>query len=68
MGNLLQQLLRAIELLHYTSQAASSESVGTGDGPTVRIYYMKNQINRCEISGSHGGEYEDGCLVGCCAM
>jgi hypothetical protein len=21
-----------------------------------------------EISGSHGGEYEDGCLVGCCAV
>jgi hypothetical protein len=22
----------------------------------------------CEISGSHAGEYEDGCLLGCCAM
>jgi hypothetical protein len=22
----------------------------------------------CEISGSHGGEYEDGCLLGCCAV
>jgi hypothetical protein len=22
---------------------------------------------KCEISGSHGGEYEDGCLLGCCA-
>jgi hypothetical protein len=21
-----------------------------------------------EISGSHGGEYEDGCLVRCCAV
>jgi hypothetical protein len=21
-----------------------------------------------EISGSHGGEYEDGCLLGCCAL
>jgi hypothetical protein len=21
-----------------------------------------------EISGSHGNEYEDGCLLGCCAM
>jgi hypothetical protein len=20
----------------------------------------------CKISGSHGGEYEDGCLLGCC--
>jgi hypothetical protein len=22
----------------------------------------------CEVSGSHGGEYEDGCLLGCCAV
>jgi hypothetical protein len=22
----------------------------------------------CEISGSHGGEYEDGCLLGRCAV
>jgi hypothetical protein len=21
-----------------------------------------------EISGFHGGEYEDGCLLGCCAV
>jgi hypothetical protein len=22
----------------------------------------------CEICGSHSGEYEDGCFLGCCAM
>jgi hypothetical protein len=22
----------------------------------------------CEISGSHGGEYKDGCILGCYAM
>jgi hypothetical protein len=22
----------------------------------------------CKISGSHGSEYEDGCLLGCCAV
>jgi hypothetical protein len=22
----------------------------------------------CEISGSHGGEYEDGCLLCCCTL
>jgi hypothetical protein len=22
----------------------------------------------CETSGSHGGKYEDSCLLGCCAM
>jgi hypothetical protein len=27
------------------------------------------QINtNCEISGSHGGDYEDGCLLSCCAV
>jgi hypothetical protein len=24
--------------------------------------------SKFEISGSHGGEYEDGCLLGCCGM
>jgi hypothetical protein len=24
-----------------------------------------NKTITCEISGSHGGEYEDGCLLGC---
>jgi hypothetical protein len=24
--------------------------------------------NVCDILGSHGGEYEDGCLVGCYAV
>jgi hypothetical protein len=23
---------------------------------------------KIQISGSHGGEYEDGCLLGCCAL
>jgi hypothetical protein len=23
---------------------------------------------RCEISGSHSSEYEDGCLLGCCTV
>jgi hypothetical protein len=27
-----------------------------------------NNLPDCEISGSHGGEYEDGCLLGCCAL
>jgi hypothetical protein len=22
----------------------------------------------CEISGSHGGKHENGCLLGCCAV
>jgi hypothetical protein len=27
-----------------------------------------NQGLDCETSGSHGGEYEDGCLLGCCVV
>jgi hypothetical protein len=27
-----------------------------------------NKPNIGEISGSHGCDYEDGCLLGCCAM
>jgi hypothetical protein len=27
-----------------------------------------SQFNPVEISGSHGNEYKDGCLLGCCAV
>jgi hypothetical protein len=27
-----------------------------------------NEIESSEISGFHGGEYEDDCLLGCCAV
>jgi hypothetical protein len=27
-----------------------------------------NQKKHREISGSHGSEYEDGCLLGCCTV
>jgi hypothetical protein len=26
--------------------------------------YLQQRTNRCEISGSQGGEYEDDCLLG----
>jgi hypothetical protein len=29
---------------------------------------LQNKSVESEISGSHGGEYEDGCLLGCCAV
>jgi hypothetical protein len=34
------------------------------------MYFSPTETKQfcCEISGSHGGEYEDGCLVGFCAM
>jgi hypothetical protein len=33
------------------------------------VYYMEVRLTvGSEISGSHGGEYEDGRLLGCCAV
>jgi hypothetical protein len=29
---------------------------------------LANRVMNCEILGSHGGEYEDGCPVGCCNL
>jgi hypothetical protein len=29
---------------------------------------IEDNIKLCEISGSHGGEYEDGCLLSCWAV
>jgi hypothetical protein len=34
--------------------------------PTIHAFY--EPVSLGEISDSHGGEYEDGCLLGCCAM
>jgi hypothetical protein len=31
-------------------------------------HYLENNTLTGEISGSHGSEYDDGCLLGCCAM
>jgi hypothetical protein len=30
--------------------------------------YCELKCISSRISGSHGGEYEDGCLLGCCAV
>jgi hypothetical protein len=35
---------------------------GKGRSEPYMTFSKKN------ISGSHGGEYEDGCLLGCCAL
>jgi hypothetical protein len=29
---------------------------------------VKKQVLQGEISGSNGGDYDDGCLLGCCAV
>jgi hypothetical protein len=34
----------------------------------VGIIDSMDNIFTEEISGPHGGEYEDGCLLGCCAV
>jgi hypothetical protein len=44
--------------------------------PYFTVLFTKKQLEMYsqthtvvgEISGSHGGEYEDGCLLGCCAV
>jgi hypothetical protein len=33
-----------------------------------KLTYTGNKALSCEISGSQGGENEDDCLLGCCAM
>jgi hypothetical protein len=41
------------------------------NGERKQIYVTENTeilSNLCKISGSHGGEYQDGCLLGCWAM
>jgi hypothetical protein len=45
-------------------------SVGSGRYFTS-FYIFPRRIKQDElgeISGSHGGEYEDDCLLGCCAV
>jgi hypothetical protein len=37
-------------------------------GSNVAGEYPNRYIPPCEISGSHGGEYENVCLVGRCAL
>jgi hypothetical protein len=34
--------------------------------PTAEISKRQHKVYSGEISISHGGEYEDGCLLGCC--
>jgi hypothetical protein len=29
---------------------------------------MNIRLKRCEVSGSHGGEYEDERILGCCVV
>jgi hypothetical protein len=29
---------------------------------------LRCHVYDCQISCSHGGEYEDGCLLGCCVI
>jgi hypothetical protein len=42
----------------------------TGDLISLAFLFKESRLIRIpgEISGSHGGEYEDDCLLGCCAV
>jgi hypothetical protein len=35
---------------------------------SLNLKYGELCKNNVELSGSHGGEYEHGCPVGCCAV
>jgi hypothetical protein len=37
-------------------------------GLCSNYYFHETTTLHCEISGSHGGEYENDCLLGCCAV
>jgi hypothetical protein len=37
-------------------------------GLAIRLVKTEIKPELSQISGSHGGEYVDGCLVGCCAV
>jgi hypothetical protein len=44
-----------------------SENTFDSSELSVLKWYKANSFN-VEISGHHGGEYEDDCLLGCCAV
>jgi hypothetical protein len=47
----------------------SCASVGVFNSrPTFENIIVKWELSNCEVSGSHGAEYEDGCLLGCCTV
>jgi hypothetical protein len=46
--------------------AASSFSYKRQNTKNSKTFCVK--VSHGEISGSHGGEYKDDCLLGCCAV
>jgi hypothetical protein len=55
--------------LHKASESAVLYLTGAS-GKHLKIRYLRfDDINSIrEISGSHGGEYKNGCRLGCCAV
>jgi hypothetical protein len=49
------------------TDGGSSKWPRAGERFVIKILYI-NMLKYFEISGSHSGEYEDGCLLGCCAV
>jgi hypothetical protein len=50
----------AVNLLH--------ANINTAKNNVEMISLVSKQVKYSEISGSLGGEYEAGCLLGCCAV
>jgi hypothetical protein len=66
-GDGLQMEKVAEDIMNKQSRAADKGvSSRLGAGGVLRTPHVKISIQNGQISGSHG-EYEDGCLVGCCA-
>jgi hypothetical protein len=55
-----------------TTQRSKELQLWTVEGAAVKSGYCLSLNGKpdkvCEISGSHGSEYEDGCILRCCAV
>jgi hypothetical protein len=51
-------------------EEVNTKSDARSQTETHRItrYIWKKNVKQSRIRGSHGGEYEDGCLLGCSAV
>jgi hypothetical protein len=69
-----------IHYIYFLLQKIYTSSISSDVGITIQTHISRNmeterykrflipERNKIrQISGSHGGEYEDGCLLGCCA-
>jgi hypothetical protein len=53
---------------HSPSLLSNSNVLGSVSSNIHNIYWFCEYLPMCRIWGSHGGAYEDGCLLGCSAV